>query len=353
MEGIIGIRVDANDSIAMGHLMRCISIAEQLKKMEQPVLFIVSDVCAKDSVTEKGFSCIALENRYNDKDGETGQIRNIIVEEHIRLLLLDSYEVTESYMRALWECVKLVYIDDLNKFRYPADMVINYKFRMNAQEYAKWNYTDTEFLLGEAYTPLRPEFGQAAIPVRNDVKRIFLTTGGTDEYDMILGILNAMEQEIELVSVEKCIVVGKFYQNLAKLRELGSRRKEWKIYHDVSDICSLMRTCDIAISAGGTTLAELSACGIPTVCFTIADNQHAGTRAYAAEEMVLLTGDVREDRDKVIRAIIEDVTVLMEQREKREQLSSRAKSRIDGKGARRIAEKIIKIQGNLKGICLV
>jgi UDP-2,4-diacetamido-2,4,6-trideoxy-beta-L-altropyranose hydrolase len=329
----------------MGHLMRCISIAEQLKKMEQPVLFIVSDVCAKDSVTEKGFPCIALENRYDDKNGETGQIRNIIAAEHMKLLLLDSYEVTESYMRALRECVKLVYMDDLNKFRYPADVVINYKFQMNVEEYAKWNYTDTAFWLGEAYTPLRPEFEQTAISVRNDVKRIFLTTGGTDEYDMILGILNAMEQEKELVAVEKCIVVGKFYQNFAQLRELGSRRKNWKIYHDVSDICSLMRECDIAISAGGTTLSELSACGIPTVCFTMADNQQPGTRAYAAEEMVLLAGDVRENRENVIRAIIEDVIVLVEQKEKRVRLSSRAKSRIDGKGARRIAEKVIKIQG--------
>jgi UDP-2,4-diacetamido-2,4,6-trideoxy-beta-L-altropyranose hydrolase len=347
MEGKIGIRVDANDSIAMGHLMRCLSIAEQLQKMEQPVVFIVSDACAKDGVTEKGFPCIALHNRYDDKDSEIERIRTIIEEEQIKRILLDSYEVTEYYMSALRGCVELIYIDDLNRFRYPADVVINYKLRINQQEYEKWNYTDTDFWLGETYTPLRPEFEQAAITVRKNVNRIFLTTGGTDEYDMILGILNAMEQEKELVSVEKCIVVGKFYQNLAKLKELGSGRKEWKIYRDVSDICSLMRECDVAISAGGTTLAELSACGIPTVCFTIADNQRPGTRAYAKEGMVVLAGDVREDKEKVICAIIENVRILTEQKEKRAQLSSCARSRIDGKGARRIAEKIIKIRGDI------
>ena len=62
---MIGIRVDANDTIAMGHLMRCMSIARQLNKKH--VIFIVSDECAKDVLDIDEFSCICMNNDYARK----------------------------------------------------------------------------------------------------------------------------------------------------------------------------------------------------------------------------------------------------------------------------------------------
>ena len=39
---MIAIRTDANEKIAMGHLMRCLSIAKQLKEKGQEVIFFSS-----------------------------------------------------------------------------------------------------------------------------------------------------------------------------------------------------------------------------------------------------------------------------------------------------------------------
>ena len=40
---MIAIRTDANEKIAMGHLMRCLSIAKQLKEKGQEVIFFISE----------------------------------------------------------------------------------------------------------------------------------------------------------------------------------------------------------------------------------------------------------------------------------------------------------------------
>ena len=39
----IGIRVDANEIVATGHVMRCLAIAEELRKIGQELLFISAD----------------------------------------------------------------------------------------------------------------------------------------------------------------------------------------------------------------------------------------------------------------------------------------------------------------------
>ena len=42
MEQVIGIRVDANGTVAMGHIMRCITIAKQMKYLRQKTIFFYS-----------------------------------------------------------------------------------------------------------------------------------------------------------------------------------------------------------------------------------------------------------------------------------------------------------------------
>lgn len=338
---MIGIRVDANEKIAMGHLMRCLSIAKQLKALNQEVLFIVSEEHSIQQIEEEGFRSICLYNSYRDKGGELPRLLELIQRYSIKKILIDSYEVTQQYMSAIQLHCKVVYIDDMNLFRYPADMIINYTFKTEMQEYAGKGYDKELFLLGSQYVPLRPAFAQGCIDIKESVDDIFLSTGGTDEYDMLVGILELMQRSSLLRDKRKHVVVGKFYRNLPKLKELAENSDRIRIYHNIPDIWNVMIKCDLAISAGGTTLAELSALGVPTICFAIADNQLKGIRAYAEEHMMLFAGNVMEKRDEVIKKVISESERLVYNYQARESLAKRANCIIDGNGAMRIAENIV------------
>lgn len=264
----------------------------------------------------------------------------IIKKYAVSKLLLDSYEVTHEYMSALKACCRVCYIDDLNLFRYPADMIINYTFQTNRTKYDGMGYENETFLLGEAYVPLRPEFGQEPATVKKQVDSIFLTTGGTDEYNMVMGILRRMQSEPKLAAMGKTVVIGKFYQKREELFCLAEEYGQIEIYHDIPDIWNVMRRSDIAVSAGGTTLAELCACGLPTVCFAIAENQLSNTVAYATAGIMLLAGNVLTERSRVIENVTSDVRMLAADFDIREKLAKAAKAAIDGRGAFRIAEEI-------------
>lgn len=341
---MIAIRADANKKIGMGHVMRCMSIAWQLRAMREDVLFIISEDFAKRDIEKNGFCCICLKNRYNEKDEELPAFIEIIKSRSISKVLLDSYEVTYEYMSALKQCCWLGYIDDLNAFRYPVDLLINYIFKTDQTQYVGMGYEKERFLLGERYVPLRPEFGGESIVIKEQVEGLFLTTGGTDEFNMILDILKRMQSVWALTNIKKRVVTGKFYPRMEELRCLAEFDDTIEIYHDITDIRSVMCGSDIAISAGGTTLMELCACGLPTVCFAIAENQLPGTMVFAKEGIMLLAGNAMTDRDGVIDTIVSKVEMLVTDFAKRETLSKVAKKAIDGKGAYRIAQEIICMQ---------
>lgn len=118
---MIGIRVDANNIIATGHLMRCIAIAQQIKELGYEVIFITSDDYGHEILKGKGMPYISLESDWEKKTDEIEILVHQIQIHKIKALVIDSYLITLEYMEALKPYTKLVYIDDMyqkNKNRF-------------------------------------------------------------------------------------------------------------------------------------------------------------------------------------------------------------------------------------------
>ena len=210
--------------------------------------------------------------------------------------------------------------------------------------YNEWDYSNdsVKFYLGSEYVPLRIEFAENRINIKENVGSIFITTGGTDSYGMIIKLLKKMKSG-KFDFIKKNIVVGKFYNDSEELDKMAKVDNTISVYQNIPNICDIMKKSDIAISAGGTTLAELCACGLPTICFAMADNQLAGITAYSSDAVMVYAGDVRENIDAVVDNIIGYIEFLCNNYNIRNKMGSNAKKIIDGKGAKRIAEIIEKI----------
>jgi spore coat polysaccharide biosynthesis predicted glycosyltransferase SpsG len=106
-------------------------------------------------------------------------------------------------------------------------------------------------------------------------------------------------------------------------------------------MASLMSSCDLAVSAAGTTLYELCALGVPSISFTMADNQLTTANAFAAVEAIPCAGDLRTGVDAVLDEVLRFITESSP--EKRKAAHETMSSLIDGKGALRIAEAIAEL----------
>ena len=100
---MIAIRVDGNPQIATGHVMRCLSIANGLKKTGHPPLFIVADAVSENLLSQSGFPTVNLHSEWNNLESEITKISGIIKQNNITKLIIDTYSVTEKYLFELKE----------------------------------------------------------------------------------------------------------------------------------------------------------------------------------------------------------------------------------------------------------
>lgn len=341
--GKIYFRADGNDVIATGHIMRCLSIAANVRRFGFEVTFVLADESPRHLIEGRGFNADILGTTWDDLDNEINVMCSYINEHNVRVLVVDSYYVTEKYLRNLSENTNVVYIDDLFAFAYPVDTIINYGVFANVERYNELykGKATPRYLVGGSYVPLREEFSGIEHDINAEIRRVLITTGGTDRLNVAGNLLKELMHEEELVSIEYNVIVGCFNNNKDMLKAMADESGGRIVLHEnVNNMSDYMKKCDAAISASGSTLYELCACGMPTVCFEIASNQE-GAERWENEGYMLYSGNAAKDLDSCINSCISKLIWLNNHYQERMEMSSRMQKLVDGKGAERLAEYII------------
>ena len=334
---MICIRVDGNPKIGSGHVMRCITIAEELKKQNYPFIFLLADHESEKLIREKHFAYEIMNTDYQNMDAELEKVEFFLNKYDVKLMLIDSYKVTHNYLEQLQIFVKLAYIDDMFLVDHAIDMLVNYNIYASKEKYNKIQ----KQLLGTRYTPLRKEFQNIQYDVRETVRNILITTGGGDQYNLAEKIVKKLVEINDNMDCQFHIVAGSFHQNIDALLELEKNQTNIKIHRDVKNMSELMQSCDVAISAGGTTMFELCAVGIPIICFSFVDNQERAQQHFIKEEVALNGGNYLIEKHEIVNRIFEQVVFLKNNYDLRIKMSQKAKHLVDGFGASRIAEELV------------
>ena len=359
---LVYFRTDGNSHIATGHLVRCLSIADACFSLGMKVCFLVSDQESKALLQSFDPACrfpvrILETAVYDDPERELPELLSILSDStsipgfsadsfdtNVTLddviFFLDSYYVTEHYLSAVRAVAKVAYLDDLQLFDYPVDLLINYdvipESRSATYQAAYQNAART--LLGASYTPLRAQFTNLQPYCRDRVSNILVTTGGSDPYHFCLRLIAAFRENSFLHLCQLHVVVGRLNEDKDKLYKLADELPFLQLHENVSDMASLMTSCDLAVSAAGTTLYELCAAGVPSIGFCLADNQLTAAKTFEEAGIIPCAGDIRCNCDEVLVKIMNFVTDMLENFQKRLTAQATMRQLVDGKGAMRIAK---------------
>lgn len=330
------IRADMNDMIATGHMMRCLSIADAVAQLGRSTTFILADDQAVELIQERGHKTVVLHSQWDNMDAELDTLQKVIEELRITTMLIDSYMVTHKYLRVLSKLVMTIYLDDLNAFFYPVHALICYAVYWKKFCYRQ-NYRQAKLLLGLSYVPLREVFCNCEKKViKTETENLLILSGGADNFNILERIL----QKIERNKYRSIFVIcGKYFEEYERLCSQYRSDEQIHFHKAVQNIKEYMKQADMAVSAGGTSLYELCACGTPTVSYSFADNQMDNVRTFQEEGVIDYAGDVRdadifENINRILNLYFHDSAL-------REERSKRMQKLVDGKGAERIAEALI------------
>lgn len=296
LKEVFGFRVDVNEQVATGHAMRCITYAKELiNKYGAIVLFFVADDNGKIFIEQRGMTAVCLNSQFDELDLEIELLKKQICAYRITNLIIDSYFVTYSYLKNLKSRVKITYIDDILKFAYPVDVLINYNIYADKKAYEKlYDGECPELFLGLKYAPLRAEFKSVKHIVRDKVSNVLITTGGADKFNIAGTISDFLLSCEELNDITFHIVSGSFADST-------SNNERIVVHKNVTNMAQLMMGCDIIISAGGFTLYEACACGVPTISISFADNQLMNVKKFDQMGLIPYAGDFRVNSAEVLK----------------------------------------------------
>lgn len=334
MINTIYIRTEANVTTAMGHMARCMTIADGIKELGGRAVFIVAEEGSKRFPEERGHEVICLNHKWDDFDGEIPIIEELIKEQGIERILVDSYFISEAYMQALKNMTHVSYIDDLYEKIWPVDMIIDYASYAMEFPYDK-DYKDAELLLGPKYFPLRNDFRNVAKRmVQAKAKRILVVTGGSDEYHFMKSFMDIVSDDFEYH-----FICGNFNKDIEYLENKASSMANVTVRRTLPSLKEEMEKADIIVTAGGTTLYEAAATGLPIICFSFVDNQLFNVKSFDKGGYGIYTGDLRENYS--FENLKDILTNLANDTEARTEMSRKLLELVDGQGARRIARKLI------------
>lgn len=333
-------RVDGNNVIGSGHIMRCLSIAYEIQQKDD-VVFVVSDSYFFNFIENKGFNCINLEIDYKELPKDNKFI-DYLLKEKPQFVFIDSYYVDNVFFNKVKRICKTIYIDDLLSFPYNVDVLINYNIYGEYSNYKKL-YEKENFipmlLLGPKYAPLRKEFRNLEeFVIRPKCKNIFVSTGGADPLHLALRLISYIIDN-HILQYTFHFIVGIANNDKDEMIEISKNYKNIILHYNVENISKLMMRCDIAITAAGSTAYELCACGIPTISYILADNQILGAEAFDKKGIMKYCGDARYLKH-FSSIIFSNIYVLDNKIELRRKLSINMQKIVDGKGSLNILDEI-------------
>ena len=332
------IRADASARIGTGHVMRCLALAQEFQRTVGRVLFVQAETTSaiERRLRAEGFVIASLDVTPGSTEDARATVR-LAREQDVTWIVADGYHFDAEYQRHLKENeLRLLLIDDYGHAEhYWAHYVLNQNLSADPMLY-KNREPYTRLLFGTKYVLLRQEFHrwrdwEREIPTV--AHKVLVTLGGADPDNATSKIMEALLQ-IRDEQLECVVVIGGSNPHLEKLKAaICHLPSAIRLVVDATNMPELMAWADVAIAAGGTTSWELAFIGLPSVAIVLADNQAAIAASLEREGVSVNLG---ASTNVTIDRIADAVQSLLNDPDRRRQMSRSGRSLVDGLGVCRV-----------------
>jgi UDP-2,4-diacetamido-2,4,6-trideoxy-beta-L-altropyranose hydrolase len=349
-------RADASTRIGTGHVTRCLTLGESLRKRGAEIRFICREhsgnLIAK--IRESGIPATPLpglddQGQSSSEDyaawlgvtpaADADETIQAVRGEGVDWLVVDNYALEAEWEQRLRPYAgRLMVIDDLANRGHDCDVLLDQNYTVHDERgYARLVPATCLVLTGPRYSLLRPEYAEYR---RNQssregrARKVLLFFGGSDTSNMTRLALDALSRA-ELKDLEVDVVIGANNPHRGSIEDRAQARGKVRVYGPRPHLADLMAGADLAVGAGGSTIWEQMCLGLPSIVISTAENQRPSSEALAGEGMIRYAGPAAKITvsalAEMIRKLSTDVKALAE-------LGTKGQLLVDGLGATRACE---------------
>jgi len=358
-------RTDASLQIGTGHVMRCLTLADELRADGADCRFVCRAIPGNliDLIRQRGFTVSALSTAFStdeNKDRFVGpqstyaawlgvtsytdaaQTITSIGDAMVDWLIVDHYALDFQWEQKLRQvCRRLMVIDDLADRSHDCDLLLDQNLGRNVGDYRDFTLSTCSVLAGAQFALLRPQFAamrdqsldRRATP---SLKHLLVCMGGVDQVNATGAVLEALVDCNLPANLQISVVMGvnaPWFDHVQSLVKHMPRLT--KVLVNVDSMAQLMVESDLAISAAGGMSWEQCCLGLPSIVVEVAENQHYSASALKSSGSAKILGGVNDIKNNM-RSMIDFIRTT----DVLSQLSKKCRLVTDGRGASRVKDAI-------------
>jgi UDP-2,4-diacetamido-2,4,6-trideoxy-beta-L-altropyranose hydrolase len=304
-------RVDSGYHIGVGHVMRCLTLAQKLKEKNHDIYFLTNNHAGNiNSVIEKDFKIElisgglqkALEEseklNYKSWIGESLEEdlkkTNAFIErvDGCEIFIVDHYAVDSDYEKKI-NAKKIIVVDDLANRRHYCDILIDQNITADEKNYSSLLDKESRLLMGPSFALLRDEFKSLRTKVNPQLfnratQSILIFFGGADVEGLTLKFVSMVSEFLDQYNFH--FVLNKTHRDFVTLNKILKSYPNCTLHSFVENFGELMLKMDLFIGAGGTTSWERASLGVASALVAVAENQMGNCRRLHETENCYFIG---------------------------------------------------------------
>lgn len=352
-------RTDANQQIGTGHFMRCLTLADEIRRSAADICFVARELpmYLQQMLIEHGVRYLALPKPDTTTQStdelahaswlqtsqaiDAEQTLAALGEGSWNWLVVDHYALDHRYEKLLRKvCKHVMVIDDLADRVHDCDVLLDQNYYQDQdQRYLGKVPLHCRMLLGAKFALLRPEFKTMREKVKartGKVKNILVFFGGMDS-DNLTG--QVLEVIINLkLDVHVDVVIGQQHPQKETIQKLCTQHN-YTCHVQTNRMSNLMAVADLAIGAGGSTNWERCCLGLPSIIVSTAINQIPISNELSRLGGCHYLGSIQKD---TLEKIKESLFFLFISPRDLENYSTIAFNLVDGDGVLRVSNELKK-----------
>lgn len=332
-QSIVVFLCNAGKDDGLGHLMRCLVLANTIHKINKSTIYFLSadsDRIVENKVHSLGFNFIKLAKSisYKDEDKFISKHRN-----SISWIILDSKNISSKFVNWCVSISKVLHFDDDKCRNFNSHLIVNNHLGVSHLDYKK--NKESKLLIGSEFNTVDDSFFNVKTNL-NPNHHILITLGGEDPDDLTSTLIKGLSVFLKKHPV--IVVVGPANPNYENIKKTILRfASHIDLVYSPSNMSDYMAGAKLVITAGGVTCYEIAAARIPQAIIILEEHQRVLAESLVDAQTACLIGtykDLQLNRiNKYLCSLVENGALL-------NQMSIQAETLFSGSGSSRIVEEM-------------